>query len=512
MAINALAQVEAGRPRLVVGIVVDQLRTDYIELLQSYFGEQGFKSLLADGVYMRDVDFKAMPLDAASATALLCTGAYPSQTGVPSATLFDASIPGGSQRPPLAKPAGSTNDSFSPAALQLSTVADELVMDSGGNARVWSVAMDPQQAIILTGHAGTGAVWMNNSSGNWATTSYYGSLPGAITSRNLRTPLSQRIDTMVWRPSAMLAGVPSLPQHKRLAPFKYTFSRQDRDAYKKFAASPLSNREVTDAALDILSNLNLGKTPGETDMLNVAYTLAPFKYTSDGQTRTELTDSYLRLDAQIGRLLQAVDKAVGAGNSVIWLTGTGYFDDAVATEPKYRMPGGEFSARRARSLLNSYLSARFGSAEYVTTIRDGQVFFSPQALDRPGVDGDRVVEDARSFIAKMSGVSEALTLNDLLSPTAEYEGLRLALDPKSCGDIILRFIPGWDVVYDEQTPTVTKQTRESASMTPAFIKAPGLKAETINTTVEAVRLAPTLSGALRIRAPNGAKARALPLK
>ena len=173
---------------------------------------------------------------------------------------------------------------------------------------------------------------------------------------------------------------------------------------------------------------------------------------------------------------------------------------------------GGLSGRRARSLLNSYLSARFGSAEYVTTIRDGQVFFSPQALDRPGVDGDRVVADARSFIAKMSGVSEALTLNDLLSPTAEYEGLRLALDPKSCGDIILRFIPGWDVVYDEQTPTVTKQTRESASMTPAFIKAPGLKAETINTTVEAVRLAPTLSGALRIRAPNGAKARALPLK
>lgn len=498
----------------MVGIVVDQLRTDYIELLQSYFGEQGFKTLLSDGVYMRDVDFKAEPLDAVSATALLCTGTYPAYTGVPSAMVFDPATTASPQRPPLAKPSGSfiTNDSFTPEALQLGTVADELVMDSGGNARVWSVAMDPQQAIIMTGHAGTGAVWMNNSSGNWATTSYYGSLPGAISSRNLRAPLSQRIDTMVWRPSTALSSMPGLPNHKRLAPFKYTFSRRDRDVYKKFADTPLANREVTDAAIDILSNLNLGKTPGETDMLNVAYSLAPYKYTSDGMTRTELTDAYVRLDAQLGRLLRAVDRAVGSGNAMIWLTGTGYFDDAVATEPKYRMPGGEFSARRARSLLNSYLSARFGSAEYVTSIRDGQVFFSPRALESNGVDSNQVISDARTFIAKMSGVSEALTLNDILSPNIGNEGLRLALDPRACGEIILRFTPGWEVVYDEQIPPVKKQVRHSATMTPAFLKAPGLKPTVISTTVEAVRLAPTMTGALRIRAPNGAGKTPIPLK
>lgn len=515
VAFNAIAQAEAGRPRLVVGIVVDQLRTDYVELLQSYFGEHGFKSLLADGMYIRDVDFKAYPLDETSATAMLYTGAYPSQTGVPSASVYYPSAGmQGAAKPPLAEGNGSliTNDSFTPSQLRLSTIADELVIDRGGNSKVWSVAMDPQQAVIMTGHSGTGAVWINNSSGNWATTSYYGSLPGAVTSRNLRTPLSQRIDTMVWRPSAALSRVPWIAEHKRLSPFKHTFSRQDRDVYKKFAASALSNSEVTDVALDLLVNLNLGNNPGETDMLNVAYTLAPYKHTGDSQTRTELTDSYLRLDAQIGRLLQAVDKAVGAGNSVIWLTGTGYFDDAVATEPRYRLPGGEFSTRRARSLLNSYLSARFGSAEYVTTIRDGQIYFSPQALERSGVDSDKVVADARTFIAKMSGVSEALTLNDILTPNPENERLRLALDPRTCGEIILRFIPGWEVVYDEQTPSSTKLTRECATMTPAFIKAPGLKATRIDTTVEAVRLAPTLSGALRIRAPNGARARALPLQ
>ena len=305
----------------MVGIVVDQLRTDYIEYLQSYFGERGFRTLLTDGVYMRDVDFRASRLDAASATAMLYTGAYPSETGVPSGLIYDSSDPSGMLRLPLVSGAASsiTNDSFTPAPLRLSTLADELVIDGGGSSQVYSVAMDPQQAVIMAGHAGKGAVWINNSSGNWATTSYYGPMPSVVSNRNFRNSLSQRIDTMVWRPSARLQLVPGLPEKKRQNPFRHTFPRADRDVYKKFVASPLSNVEVTDAAIDILRDLNLGTSPGETDMLNVAYTVAPFKYVTDGVTRAELTDSYLRLDGQLARLFDAVDRYVGAANSVIWL-------------------------------------------------------------------------------------------------------------------------------------------------------------------------------------------------
>lgn len=85
----------------MVGIVVDQLRTDYIEYLQSYFGERGFKTLLTDAVYMRDVDFKVPRLDAASATAMLYTGAYPSETGVPAGLVYDTSSAAATPRLPL---------------------------------------------------------------------------------------------------------------------------------------------------------------------------------------------------------------------------------------------------------------------------------------------------------------------------------------------------------------------------------------------------------------------------
>lgn len=476
----------------MVGIVVDQLRTDYIELLQNYFGERGFKTLMRDAMYLRDVDFKVPGLDATSATAMLQTGAYPSQTGVPAAAVYDVTSVGTSLKLPLVSSSGSsiTNDAFSPAGLRLSTLADELVIDSKGTSSVYSVAIDPQQAVILSGHSGKGAFWINNSSGNWATTSYYGSLPASLSSRNMRNALSQRVDTMQWR--------------------KYRFSRQDRDVYKKFAASPLANVEVTDVAINLLNDLNLGAKAGETDMLNVAYSLAPYKYSTESSPREELADAYRRLDAQIGRLIDAIDRRVGVGNAVIWLSSTGYYDDALPVEDRYRLPAAEFSAKRARSLLNSYLSAKFGSAGYVNAIRDGQVFFDRNVMEALKTDPSKLIEEARAFLVKLSGVAEAYTLNEILKPsTGEMEALRLATDPRTSGEIIIRFAPGVTISYDEQTPVQTQYIRESAVMTPAFIMAPGLSNAKITDPVDAVQLAPTVAGQLHIRSPNGARSRGI---
>ena len=490
MALGANAQVPE-RPKLVVGIVVDQLRTDYLEVLQGYFGEKGFKALLRDGVYMRDVDFKVPGLDAVNSTAMLQTGAYPSVTGVPADAIYDASSLSSKLRMPLAHYNGSTltNDSFTPGALRLSTISDELVIDSRGLSNVYSVAVDPQQAVILAGHNGKGAFWINNSTGNWATTSYYGTLPASLSNRNMRSALSQRVDTMQWR--------------------KYRFSRQDRDVYRKFAASPLANREVTDVAIELINGLNLGSKSGTTDMLNVAYTLAPYKYSTESSPREELTDAYRRLDTQIGRLIEAVDRKVGASNAIIWLTSTGYYDDALPVEDKYRLPVGEFSSKKAKSLLNSYLSAKYGSGAYVATIRDGQVFFDRKVMEAVKTDPETIISDAKMFLVKMNGVADAYTLSEIIKPsTGEIEALRLSIDPGSSGDIILKFTPGVTVAYDDMTPPQTRYVREAGVMTPAVIRAPGLKSKVISTTVDAVQLAPTVAGQLRIRAPNGASAKA----
>lgn len=501
----------AARPKLVVGIVVDQLRTDYLDYLHSYFTERGFKRLMRDGAYMRDVDFKVRGLDGASAAAMLYTGAYPANTGVASAMVYDPVTR--KTQPALSDPktmGNFTNDSYSPENLRLSTLGDELAVDGLSLSSIYSFAADPQVAIIMSGHAGTGACWINENTGNWATTTYYRNLPAPVSARNYSSSVASRLDTMQWKPSIPIDRFPGLPEQKKIYPFRHMFPRSDREVFRRFSASPMGNAEVTDVAIECLRQMKIGGNGNAVDMLNLGYTVAPYKYVDDGDFRAELTDAYLRLDGQLGRLFEAIDRYVGADNAVIWLSSTGYCDDAVIDDKKYRIPGGEFSIKRAKSLLNSYLSALHGNADYVDAFRDSHLYLDHKVLEEKNLDVSDVVADARSFIAKMSGVSDAFTLYDILSPsTPEEECLRLSVDPKSGGDIFVTFNPGWTVTDDVEYPVKSKPVRETPVLSPAFIVAPGIAPQKISTPVDATALAPTLSSILRIRSPNGAVSKPL---
>lgn len=509
LALGSGADAQTTRPKLVVGIVVDQLRTDYIEFLQSHFGEGGFRKLMNGGAYMRDVDFKVSVPDAASATAMLYTGAYPSQTGIATAYLYDPATRRAQPALTDVKTLGNfTDDAFSPANLRLSTLADELAVEGSGLSAIYAFAADPQQALIMAGHSGTSGCWINTATGNWATTTYYKGLPQPLSSRNYSHPLSARIDTMQWKPSISPDKFPGLPEHKKLYPFRHTFPRSDKNVYERFSVSALANVEVTDVAIECLKNLKIGGSGNGVDMLNVAYTLAPYRYVQDGDYRVELTDSYLRLDKQLRRLFEAIDKYVGVDNTVIWLSSTGYYDDAVIDDKKYRIPTGEFSMKRARSLLNSFLSARHGNAAYVEAFRDGHIYFDHKVFEEKNLDINDMVQDARSFLAKMSGVADAYTLEDILSPgTPEEERLRLLIDPKTGGDLFVTFNPGWTVVDDQNYPETSKPVRESPVCSPAFIMGGGVAPQIISEPVDATALAPTVAGILRIRSPNGSRSK-----
>ena len=132
---SAAVQPGGAKPRLVVGIVVDQLSTEHIEQLQNLFGQKGFRTFMGKGVYLRDVDYGTRRLDANSGAAALLTGSTPSTTGVPSAMVYDETL--STMRPPLATPAPSgalSNDSFTPEQLRLTTIADEFAIANDGKA------------------------------------------------------------------------------------------------------------------------------------------------------------------------------------------------------------------------------------------------------------------------------------------------------------------------------------------------------------------------------------------
>lgn len=487
------------RPRLVLSIVVDQLRTDYLEYLQELMGDEGFRRLMTKGVYMRDVDFGVSGLDAVSGTSLIYTGAYPNVNGITGSSRYDASAL--KSVPAL----HSATSGYSPENLKLSTISDEVAIDGAGLATIYAIAADPQQAVAMAGHAGSGAIRLDADRGNWAAIPYYGNNQQASFMLSRRPALSARLDTMQWKPLlADLASYPGIPAQKRQYPFRHTFPTRARDVYEMFAASARSNEEVTTLAIDCLQTMSMGKRD-VIDMLNIAYTAAPFKYVKDGDYRLELEDTYLRLDRQLARLLSAVDRYVGADNTVVMLTSTGYYDDATPVDPRYRIPSGDFSARRAMSLLNSFYCARYGNADYVAAYENGRFHLNRKLLQQRDIPLEEAAEAGKDFLERMSGVAEAYTTDEVTSSSLEaLAPLQRITDPRNGGDIIISVTPGWNLIDDTRVPSTTTPVRLSATETPAFFMAPSLEAVTIDTPVDATALAPTFSRILRIRSPNGA--------
>ncbi len=515
VSMSVLAQVDnvSSRPKLVVGIMVDQLRTDYVEYLQSLFGEKGFKKLMNEGVYFRNIDFEVPNLDAVSSTAMVFTGNYPSKTGITSAYVYS---------PETLKEEASLNDpssignftteTYSPRALLLSTIADELKIDGENIGVVYSLSSDPQQAIVMAGHAGNSAFWINENTGKWSTSTYYKDLPSSITKRNYENSISSRLRSMRWEPSLDINKYIGISEIKREYPFSYIFLSSNKDVYKMFATSPLGNEEITSVAIDYLIGLKLGNRGESIDMLNIGYTLAPFSFDSDEDYRLELQDAYIRLDEQLGRLFEAIDKNVGLNNTLIFLSSTGYFNDATKDDDVYNIPTGDFSVKRATSLLNSYLVALHGNGNYVKSYNKGQFYLNHSTIEDKQIPISEVAVEAKLFLRKMSGISDAYTLKDVLSHTnPELEGFRLSVDPKRCGDIFIEVTPGWNIVDDSKYPPETKPVRYGKFSAPAFIFSQNIKSQTINTPVAAIVLAPTITQILRIRSPNGAISKPLPL-
>lgn len=516
MTINVVVAADQtpGRPKLVVGIVVDQLRSDYLDYLRDLFGEKGFRRLMEQGVYVKDLDLNADINDPVAATALLYTGAYPKVNGVPASEIYSPAL--SKAIPPLEDKSSMgnfTQEALSPAGLRVSTISDEIAIDGAGFTSVYAVAPDAQQALIMAGHAGNCGVWINDVDGQWSSTAYYRDFPQFLSQRNRTNPLRQRLDTLRWTPSMPTERYPGISLSQRAGAFRHSFSKADRDIFRRFKTSAPVNTEVTDVAVNALRNLSLGKHRDAVDMLSVGYTAAPFDDPKGEAGELELEDTYVRLDSQIARLLEEVDRQVGLSNSVIFLTSTGYYNDATPTDPKFRIPTGDVTLRRIESLLNSYLSAKYGNGDYVKRVHGNQVYLDHQALEARGAKGEAAVNEARDFIIRMSGIADARTLSDVLSdPSESGARLRNSIDPKTAGDIILTYTPGWNVVDDTRFPSSSSPQRATSPPTPFFLLAPGIAPQTITTPVDATAIAPTITSTIHIRAPNGAATRPVVFK
>lgn len=512
--IQGITLAAESRPKLVVGIIVDQLRTDYLENLKDMMASGGFKRLMDNGVYFKDVDFIVPGGDAASASAIVQTGTYPRYNGVTGKLIYDQSAK--AFLPVFNDPSyigNFTNETYSPGAIRVTTLTDEIAVDSKGKSKIHALSPEAAQSIVLAGHIANSAFWVNDETGRWSTTTYYSYPPASIQNRNYNSPLVSRLDTMKWIPLRKGEPYVDISPLEIKDGFKYTFSRSDKDVYSNYKKSPYVNSDITQIAKEYIADLGLGKNPEGIDVLNLGYTLAPYTATGNLHYDYSLQDAYLRLDKDLEQLFNTLDRQVGKENVLIYLVSSGYFTEPPLETGEYNLPGGTFSVKRSMSLLNAYLAAKYGNGSFVDQYSNGNVYLDKKTLEEKNLELSRLSEDARDFLVKMSGVADAYTSSDLMSPVMpQLESLRLALDPKISGDIILRFNPGWTVVDDTRYPYVTQDNSTTAYLTPGFIMGADLKPQVVESTIEASSIAPTVSRILRIRSPNSADSKPLSLK
>lgn len=496
----------AKRPALAVAIVVEGLDYDCLEDLLPYMRRGGFNRLMEYGVTISDVDFGSR-LDATAATAVIMTGASPSVNGIPAATAFSKedrrSRPVFTDRTQLGN---FTDETFSPAALRVSTLADEVRMDAAGLGSVYALAAQSGVAIALGGHAANNGSWISDATGKWATTTYYKDVPVPMQTLNHRSPLAQRLDTLAWRPTLDGSRFPDLPSYKRIYQFSYTFPRSNPRRYVAFKASAPGNREVTNLAIEYLKVFACGKRE-PLDMINMGYTLQPYPFAREADARAELYDAYIRLDADLERLFTAIDTyGPGMDSTLVLLAGTPRSGSAVPDDSKWQIPSGEFSPERAVSLLKMNLMSLYGNGDWVAGYHDKQFYLNHDVIKERGLSVDELRRESADFLRRLSGVTYAVTVNEVAdtqnSATDSPFPPARNIDIDTAGDVFIAVASGWTTV--STNGTMSGAERAGGSTSPAFILAPGLSRTVVKTPTDARRIAPTVARLLKVRMPNGA--------
>ncbi|MDE6397263.1 MAG: alkaline phosphatase family protein [Muribaculaceae bacterium] len=507
----------AGRPKLVVGIVVDGLRQETLDLLKDKLSADGFNRFLRDGVILENVDF-GTNLDAVSSTAVLMTGASPAVNGISGELRYD---PVARRLEPVFKDDATlgnyTSKNLSPAALRVSTLSDEARIDGAGATYVYSIAPNSAQALLMAGHAGNSAVWFNEETGDWASSTYFGDMPTPALAANRTASLKSRIDTMQWTPGREVLQAGILPNHLTQYPFRHTFTKGTEDRYVRFAATPFINREVTALAENYIRQLDLGKHDG-TDVLNIGLTLQPYTWTKTPENRLEQLDSYFKLDKSLAGLFSTIDRTVGRDNAVIYIAATPPASQRRRDDEKWNIPTGEFSTRKAMSLLNLHLLSLHGEGQWTTAYHDGHFYLNEALVMKNGLNMADVRREAAEFLVRMSGIDQAYSIDDITSAkilTSDAEAVRDNTVLEHAGDVIIRLEPGW-MLNDDYNNGLNVNTNDVRVLAPAtavfMVTAPGLISDRIDTPVSARAVAPTVGGMIHIRSPNGADKPRISLK
>lgn len=514
------------RPKLVVGIVVDQMKTEYLYRFQSDFSENGFKRLVSKGFTFYNIHYNYMPTYTAPGHASIYTGTTPSMHGIVSNEWYsrsagkevyctdDASVTG------LGEGAKGEGE-MSPKNLQATTITDELRLSTNFKGKVIGISIKDRGAILPAGHFANWAFWYSKT-GNFISSTFYGDkLPNWVNEFNAKkgymTYINKGWDLLKPPATYNESMVDDNPYEGKLYkvekpvfPYdlKTMYYRDNKEDAGILRVTPYGNNYVADFAKAAIENESLGKD-SITDFLAVSFSSTDYVGHILGPRSMELQDTYLRLDLTIADFLNYLDKTVGKGNYLVFLTA----DHAGAENARYlkdnKYEVNNLEGKELNKNLKKFSTDTFGE-DLVLHYESFNLFFDKGKIKAKNLDLAKVKQAFKDFLMTQDYVKRVYTEEEILANSgADYHLNCIAkgYDVTQNGDMIVLDKPG----YIEYGPTGTSHgtTYSYDTHVPLLFYGWNIKKGKSHDRKVITQIAPTLALKLQITLPNATESEVL---
>ncbi len=506
------------RPKLVVGIMVDQMRWDYLyRYYDRYAANGGFKRMLNQGMSCENTFINYTPTITGCGHSSVYTGSVPAVHGITGNGWYDYEL-GRSvycSEDKSVKTVGSTSNAgeMSPKNLLTTTICDELRLATNFRSKVIGIAIKDRGGILPAGHSAHAAYWYDSRNGNWITSTYYmNELPKWVQSFNDKKhvdafyekgwntvfPINSYVQST--KDENVYEGKPFGAEQKG---FPYDFKKFVGKNYGAISSTPYGNTMTMMLAKEAIANEDLGKD-AITDFLAVSFSSPDYIGHSFGPNSIEAEDGFLRLDKDLGELFDYLDKTVGKGQYVSFLTA----DHGVAHIPgfstEHKLPGGVVDDNKMVGDLNKQFKTTYGADNIILSAQNYQISLNHHYIDSAKLDRSAIVKTVINYAKTIKGVDRVFEIDELTEQPMNAmvkERLANGWHPKRSGDIQIIFAPGW--IDGGPTGTTHGLWNPYDSHIPLLWYGWGIKPGKSNKEVYMTDIAPTVAALLRIQMPNG---------
>lgn len=514
---NKNSQVE--RPKLVVGLVVDQMRWDYLYRFYSKFGNEGFKRLLNKGYSLNNVHINYVPTVTALGHTSIYTGSVPAIHGIAGNDWTDKETGKNvyCTTDESVQPVGTANvkaGSHSPKNLWSTTVTDELRLATNFQGKVIGVSLKDRASILPAGHTPNGAFWFDDSSGDFITSSYYmndlpqwvksfnsQNLPDKLVANGWNTllPINQYTesspDNSSWEGLLGNAKTPTFPYSNLAADYQ---SKKDNIRY-----TPFGNTLTLKLAEASVEGENLGQDP-ITDILAINLASTDYAGHKFGPNSIEVEDVYLRLDQDLAQFFSYLDAKVGKGQYTVFLSADHGGAHSVGFLKEHKMATGFFGEGMEKN-LNQKLKDKFGVDKLINGVDNYQVYFDRQLMKDHHLELENLKEFTILELEKDPTVLYAVSttkVQESTIPEPIKQRIMNGINRQRSGDIQL-------ISHDSMLPTYAKTgTTHSVwnsydAHIPLIFMGWGIQHGESDMPYNMTDIAPTVSALLKIQFPSG---------